>query len=130
MNNPALRENLDDSQAEIALNWSFDQIAALVGQTADLSDSAAEKKIDDLVDRLKDNLKQLSVLTGDMPKCDDKLAATRDYKKFLNTLYGSKKNVPDYADGMMEEFVGNISSCSAQDAFSHFFAIIQKELTL
>ncbi len=128
MNNPALRENLDDTQAELALNWSFDQIAALVKETADLSDSAAQKKIDALVDELKDNLKQLSVLTGNMPTCDDKLEAVRDYKKFLKTLYGSKKNVPDYAEGLMEEFVGDISTCSAEDTFSHFFAIIQKEI--
>lgn len=128
MNNMAVRENLDDVQAELALNWSFDQIAALVTNTADLSDKKAEGQIDDLVETLQEALKQVSKLTGDMPGCDDKLAASRDYQSFLNNVYGSKKKVPDYAKEMMEEFVGKTKKCSAEDAFSHFFAIIQKEL--
>lgn len=130
MNNTAIRENLDDVQAELALNWSFDQIAALVDKTAAESDKKANGQIDDLVDRLQDNLKQLSKLTGDMPGCDDKLAASRDYQSFLNKVYGSKKDIPDYAKEMMEDFVKATKSCSAEDTFSHFFAIIQKELTL
>lgn len=130
MNNPALRENLEDVQAELALNWSFDQIAALVEETAELSDKAAGKQIDKLVDRLQDNLKQLSTLTGSMPGCDDQRVAARDYQKFLVTLFGSKKKVPEYAEEMMETFVKEIKKCSAEDAFSHFFAIIQKELEI
>lgn len=130
MNNTAIRENLDDVQAELAFNWSFDQIAALVDKTAVESDKKANGQIDDLVDRLQDNLKQLSKLTGDMPGCDDKLAASRDYQSFLNKVYGSKKDIPDYAKEMMEDFVKATKSCSAEDTFSHFFAIIQKELTL
>ena len=130
MNNPAIRENLNDIQAELALNWSFDQIAALVDKTAALPDKKAEGQIDDLVDQLQANLKLLSQLTDSMPGCDDKLVATRDYQSFLTKLYGSKKNIPDYAKEMMEEFIEKTTSCSTEDSFSHFFAIIQKELEI
>ena len=128
MNNTAIRENLDDTQAELALNWSFDQIAALVDKTADLSDKKAEAQVEKLVKQLQENLKVLNDLADSMPGCDDKLVATRDYQSFLNKIYGSKKNVPDYAKEMMEEFVDQTQKCSAEDTFSHFFAIIQKEL--
>lgn len=128
MNNTTIRENLDDVHAELALNWSFDQIAALVDKTADEPDKKAQGQIDDLVEQLQDNLKALSSLTASMPGCDDKLAASRDYQSFLNTVYGSKKKIPDYAKEMMEDFVKGTKSCSAEDTFSHFFAIIQKEL--
>ena len=127
MNNTALRENLTDVQAELALNWSFDQIAAMVDQTADFDDKKAESEIDDLVSRLQDSLKQVSALTGSMPGCKDKLAATRDYQLFLKMLYGKK--VPNVAESMMKDFVAETANCSAEETFSHFFAIVQKELT-
>ncbi|MEM9776768.1 MAG: hypothetical protein AAF902_19465 [Chloroflexota bacterium] len=127
MNNTALRENLTDVQAELALNWSFDQIAALVDQTADLADKKAESEIDDLVARLQENLKQVNLLTGSMPGCKDKLAATRDYQVFLKTLYGKK--VPYVAESMMKDFVAEANKYSVEETFSHFFAIVQKELT-
>lgn len=127
MNNTALRENLTDIQAEMALNWSFDQIAALVDKTADLADKKAESEIADLLGRLQDSLKQVSLLTGSMPGCKDKLAATRDYQVFLKTLYGKK--VPTVAESMMKDFVSDAGNCSAEETFSHFFAIVQKELT-
>ena len=128
MNNPALRENLEDVQAELMLNWSFDQIGFLVKETAELSDTAAEAQIDKLVDKLQDNLKQLSSLTGNMPGCNDQLAATRDYQRFLKTVYGSQKKVPEYAQEMMVTFVKDTQTCTAEETFSHFFAIIQKEV--
>lgn len=127
MNNIALRENLTDVQADLVMNWSFDQIAAKVDQTADFTDKKAQSEIDGLVTRLQKNLKQVNLLTGSMPGCKDKLAATRDYQLFLKTLYGKK--VPRVAENMMKDFVEETAQCSAEETFSHFFAIVQKELT-
>lgn len=129
MNNPALRENLDDVQAELVLSWSFDQIAALVEQTADLSEKAATKQIDELVARLQPSLKQVSLLAKSMPGCDETLVAAREYRTFLKTLYDDEK-IPDVAEEMMQEFVSNAATCTAEDTFSHFFAIVKKELTI
>ena len=129
MNNPALRENLDDVQAELVLNWGFDQIAALVENTASLSDSAASKEIDALVDRLQDSLKQVSLLTKNMPGCADTLVAARDYRTFLKTVYRDNK-IPDAAETTMQEFVADADKCSAEETFSHFFAIVKKEIAI
>lgn len=125
MNNPALRENLDDVQAELALNWGFDQIAALVDKTAELSDRAAGKQIDALVEQLQASLKQVSLLTKTMPGCDDTLVAARDYRTFLKTVYGDEE-IPDVAENMMQTFVAETKDCSAEETFSHFFAIVKK----
>lgn len=128
MNNPALRENLDDVQAELVLKWSFDQIAALVDKTADLSDSEASKEIAALVERLQNSLKQVSLLTKNMPGCGDTLVAARDYRTFLKTVYGDKK-IPDVAEAMMQEFVADADKCSAEETFSHFFAIVKRVIS-
>ena len=128
MNNPALRENLDDVQAEIVLNWSFDQLAALVEKTAELSDREAQSQIDALVEKLQASLKQVSLLTKSMPGCTNKLAAKKEYKAFLTTLYEDGE-IPAVAEKMMDSFCDDTLQCTAEDAFSHFFAIVKKELS-
>ena len=129
MNNPALRENLDDVQAELALNWSFDQIAALVEQTADLSEKAAGQQIDALVAKLQSSLMQVSLLTKSMPGCTNKLTAAKEYKQFLGTLYRDE-DVPSVAEKMMKSFVDDTAKCTAEETFSHFFAIVKKEIAI
>lgn len=129
MNNPTLRENLDDIQADLVLNWGFDQIAAMVKQTADLSEEAAGKQIDALVEKLQTNLKQVSLLTKSMLECDDSLVVARDYRSFLKTLYDDDE-IPEVAEKMMQSFVTEPKKRTAEETFSHFFAIVKKVISV
>ncbi|MEM7802356.1 MAG: hypothetical protein AAF633_24400 [Chloroflexota bacterium] len=126
--NSALRDHLNDDQAEKVVNWTLDCVDSEVEKTKKMSDKAVDKVLDDLIDRMTGIIKEIDTLVGELPGNTNAVKSTAAYEKFVN-LVVSKSDKSDELQNVMHSFLNSLEDASADDVFNHCWAVMEEHYT-
>lgn len=122
--NGALRDHMNDDQAEIMVNWSLDQIEAKAEATIELKDKAAEVGLNRSVKHMSAIIKEVDTLLGLLPGCDNRVKATAAYEKFAKLVVPQDEMSKDLQD-IMQSFLNSVEDADADAVFAHCWAVVE-----